>query len=222
MPGEDPFPCMERLMGRRKSTGYVAAKIRANTARRLSRVRRNPDDLELRDQLVALAMAGPDGIAQVREIAGVLDVPLTDGGWPLNMSGVDLSGADLSEADLSGAFLHGADLSGANLIEARLSRANLSNANLSNAKLRYVDLIEARLRDANLSNANLTSAALWGANLRGANLYGANLSGADFKGANLKGANLYGAKLRDVYTSWMKYDSSTLWPRGFTPPPMSR
>ena len=120
-----------------------------------------------------------------------------------NLYGANLRGADLSGANLYGANLRGADLSGANLYGANLYGANLYGAYLSGANLSGANLYGANLRGAGLSGANL-----YGANLRGANLCDADLSGADLSGANLSNANLSGAK----------WDETTVWPAGFTPP----
>jgi len=74
--------------------------------------------------------------------------------------------------------------------------------------LRGAHLLMASLTNANLGGANLTEADLTGAVLSWADLYGANLAGADLTEADLTGAVLYGAK----------FDTSTIWPAGFTPP----
>jgi len=60
---------------------------------------------------------------------------------------------------------------------------------------------------------NLAGANLAGADLTGADLTGAKLRYADLPRADLTGADLTGADLRDV-----KYDETTRWPDGFTPP----
>ena len=52
------------------------------------------------------------------------------------------------------------------------------------------------------------SAILRGADLRRAYLTGANLTGAYLRGANLTGVNLRG----------VRWDATTMWPEGFTPP----
>jgi hypothetical protein len=55
----------------------------------------------------------------------------------------------------------------------------------------------------------------------------ADLTEADLTGANLTGADLYGADLTDailtdaILTN-VKYDYSTIWPEGFTPPRQNR
>ena len=93
-----------------------------------------------------------------------------------------------------------------------------------------------------LSACTGTSAALKegpsfiGLNCRGVNLTGANLRGADLRGADLNGADLWGANLymadlqaADLEDAWLdeanltgtKYDNTTIWPKGFTPPPSS-
>ena len=67
----------------------------------------------------------------------------------------------------------------------------------------------AYLYETNFADAWLISASLVGADLSKANLTGARLDGADLTGADLTGANL-----TDI-----RYDTSTRWPEGFTPPP---
>jgi uncharacterized protein YjbI with pentapeptide repeats len=62
-----------------------------------------------------------------------------------------------------------------------------------------------------LRGADLTEADLIAANLRGAYLNWAILIGADLYGADLTGADLTGAK----------WDDTTRWPEGFTPPAKS-
>ena len=81
-------------------------------------------------------------------------------------------------------------------------RANLQNANLRDTDLSGADLIGANLRGADLRDTKL----------QGADLQGANLSGARLQGADLGYANLGGAKLRGAI-----WDSTTKWPKGFTP-----
>jgi uncharacterized protein YjbI with pentapeptide repeats len=72
---------------------------------------------------------------------------------------------------------------------------------------------EKNLAGANLAGADLTGANLRGVNLRGADLTAVWLLGVDLTGVDLRGADLTGADLRDV-----KYDETTRWPDGFTPP----
>ena len=152
--------------------------------------------------------------------ANLVDANLTRA----NMIGAKLRYAKLRGAILSGATLPGAYLTGADLTGAILERAHLRGAVLHDAHLRGANLYEANLAEADLTRATLTGAYLERADLRGANLTGANLRdaklmGADLRRANLTGATmtgaiLRGADLRDVY-----YDSSTVWPDDFTPPP---
>ena len=161
-----------------------------------------------------------------------------------NLSEADLRGADLSGADLRGADLRGADLSRADLRGADLSGADLRRANLSGVELRETILNKARydsttvwpkgyeyqisgaigpeadLRGADLRGVNLSGADLSGANLSEANLSEANLSGVDLRGvdlsgADLTGANLSGAEMRETILSRARYNSTTVWPKGY-------
>jgi hypothetical protein len=126
--------------------------------------------------------------------------------YALNRS---LSGADLREENLYGANLEGANLEGANLSGASLSDANLRNADLRNADLAGADLLGTDLEGANLKGADLSDVRLNGARLRGADLTNVVLRGADLYDANLIGACLLDAE----------WDRTTVWPKGFTPPP---
>ena len=42
--------------------------------------------------------------------------------------------------------------------------------------------------------------------------------GANLREANLSGVTLKGAKLQEANLSEAKWDESTVWPEGFTPP----
>jgi Pentapeptide repeats (8 copies) len=134
------------------------------------------------------------------------------------LDGADLSGAVLFEANLSGGHLFHADLSG-----ARLVRADLRGADFSEADLTRATLTNARLNDARLAYAKLAYADLSGADLSGAILAYADLSRADLSGdANLSGANLSDAKLGGAIIGIVRWDDSTTWPDGFSPPPKVR
>ncbi|WP_169814841.1 pentapeptide repeat-containing protein [Nocardia crassostreae] len=156
-----------------------------------------------------------------------------------NLSGATATLANLPSASFVGADLTYAVLAGANLADANLGCGLVSLdapptcANLTGVELdcvtggdgwrRCASLIDARLTGANLASADLERANLTGASLdcfqlpgqeRCVNLTGANLAGANLTGADLTGADLTGADLTNIY-----YDSSTVWPAGFTPPP---
>ncbi|MBE7472156.1 MAG: hypothetical protein DPW09_25720 [Anaerolineae bacterium] len=120
---------------------------------------------------------------------------------------------NLSGANLSGATLSGVDLSRTNLSSVNLTNANLSGTNLIEANLRAADLRRANLSGANLSGADLRESDGREAKLNGVNLSSAYLAGIDLRGANLSGANLFKADLRRL-----RYDHTTLWPEGFSPP----
>ncbi|RZL79654.1 MAG: pentapeptide repeat-containing protein [Rhodococcus sp. (in: high G+C Gram-positive bacteria)] len=131
-----------------------------------------------------------------------------------NLSGTNLYGADLPDAFLVGADLVGAYLAGANLSGAGLGAANLSGADLYDANLTDANLPGTDLTGTDLTGATLTDADLTDATLTGATLTDADLTDTDLHGTNLSGANLTGALLRDI-----RYNHSTQWPAGFTPPP---
>jgi hypothetical protein len=116
-----------------------------------------------------------------------------------NLMGLQLVGIRMPFTDLRGASLTGADLHNAILIGATLGGADLSQAKLNSARISGCRCQKADFRDADLRDADLR---------------GADLAGADLLGANLEGALLADAKLTDIY-----YDTTTIWPRGFQPPP---
>lgn len=108
--------------------------------------------------------------------------------------------ANFSLADLSGTSFAGADLSGSAITGSRLWRAELNNA-----KLKGVDFTDSELILAGLSGADFAGANLLNADLSGSRLYGANLA----KTNHLETANL----------AETCYDETTIWPKGFVPPP---
>ena len=76
------------------------------------------------------------------------------------------------------------------------------------------DLSGVWMKFADLRKADLEGVCLRGSNLEGADLREANLSEADLSGAYLRGAYLSRADLREII-----WDSDTIWPDGFEPPP---
>ena len=81
-------------------------------------------------------------------------------------------------------------------------------ADLDSSFLDYSDFSGADMRRANLRDSSLFQATLVGADLEGADMRRANLAGADLRCSRLTGAELGG----------VRYDASTKWPDGFTPP----
>jgi len=76
----------------------------------------------------------------------------------------------------------------------------------------------ADLSGANLQGVNLERAILRNVDFTDTDLYGARLAEADFTGSDLRGADLSGADAFGAKFTGVKYDDSTKWPRGFTPP----
>lgn len=140
-------------------------------------------------------------------------------GTRINLREADLYSADLHEVDLRGAGLHRADLREANLYRADLRNANLHRADLRGSNLNEADLREAGLYKADLQGADLNKAKLSQTNLYGARLMGVNLIVVALDRVNLIGANLDGTNLNGIYFHDIKYDATTIWPAGFTPPP---
>lgn len=117
-----------------------------------------------------------------------------------HLVGLQIAGADFAYTDLADAFLIASDLS-----RGDFTRCNLTNANLRRTNLRGAYFgVDRVINDANQPGANLT---------------GADLTDADLTGANLSHANLTGANLTTANMSGVFYDTATVWPKGFSPPP---
>jgi Pentapeptide repeats (8 copies) len=129
---------------------------------------------------------------------------------------------DLSHSCLRGAsFLAEtvADYSDVNLNSSDLRSANLGLAKLENAYLMGATLDDALIVGAKLHSARLTYAHMWRAGLSGADLRGVHMGNADLTSANLCNADLSGADLSGANLADIVYDSKTMWPNGFQPPP---
>ena len=140
----------------------------------------------------------------------------------VNLERAYLVSTDLQRVPFRRAQLSEADLSEADLSEADLSLADLRGAHLRDAKLRAADLWWASLMGADLSSADLRLADLSSADLSGADLSWADLNEADLSWANLSESDLSGASLRGANLKGIVYDSETIWPSGFTPPPTAQ
>jgi uncharacterized protein YjbI with pentapeptide repeats len=135
----------------------------------------------------------------------------------------DLTNRDFSGLNLGGIVLVGRNLSGTRLVQVNLSGADLSNADLSGAdlskaKITASDLINADLSGADLSKAKIRYTYLTGADLSGADLSKAKIEFTYLTSADLSGADLSKARIRFTYLTGIKWDESTIWPKGFTPP----
>ncbi|HYS34338.1 MAG TPA: pentapeptide repeat-containing protein [Pseudonocardiaceae bacterium] len=135
------------------------------------------------------------------------------------LSGANLAGARLERANLQTTILAGADLTHANLSGARMAGANLTDAVLDRANLEMADLSGAILPQARLARVDAALATLTTANLEGADLHDADLTGADLRGADLRGADLAGCRLGRASLDGVRWDTTTRWPEGFSPPP---
>jgi uncharacterized protein YjbI with pentapeptide repeats len=129
---------------------------------------------------------------------------------------------DFSHACLRGAsFLAEtvADYCDVNMNSSDLRSADLGLAKLENANLMGATLDDALIISAKLHGARLTYAHMWRAGLSGADLRGAHVANADLRSANLCNADLSDADLSGANLTDVVYDSTTIWPRGFQPPP---
>ena len=116
--------------------------------------------------------------------------------------------ADAPSSSWSRAILLYGVFDRASLQSSRFAEADLSKASFASANLAGADLSNVRARLARFLHADLSDADLHGADLAAADLRECNLTGADLTGANLAHAQLDGAR----------YDETTRWPDGFTPP----
>ena len=82
-----------------------------------------------------------------------------------------------------------------------------------------VTLDDALMTSAKLRGAHLSFARTWRAGFAGADLRDAHIANADLTRANLCKANLSGADLSGSNLTDILYDSTTIWPSGFQPPP---
>ncbi len=141
------------------------------------------------------------------------------------LTDAQLSGANLADARLERALLPRANLAGANLTRANLSGATLTHVNfagatLERANIEMADLTGARLPVARLHRIDAALARFTDAMLTGADLTDADLSGADLTRADLRGARLTASRLVRATLTRARWDAETVWPDGFTPPPL--
>jgi uncharacterized protein YjbI with pentapeptide repeats len=145
------------------------------------------------------------------------------------LDNASLLGADLADASVAGTtfkftYLNGVRMPGANLSGARFDRADLSGTNM-----RRTDLSEAKFYGTRISGANLTNAYQLLTRYDVAiserfapevlelptSLDGAVLTGGQFFFSDLHGASLAGVELTEIV-----YNEDTVWPLGFSPPPL--
>jgi uncharacterized protein YjbI with pentapeptide repeats len=133
-------------------------------------------------------------------------------------------GLDLSYRSLHRAILVGRDLSGSNFEKTDLRGALLSNCHLVDCKFDNANLINADLDSSISIKATFRGAHLIGASFENANLKGCDFSDADvefcrFLSADLRGAILNCKNIEQAIFSGCTWDLSTIFPRGFMPPP---
>lgn len=172
------------------------------------------DDLSpdtVRKHLVDLLNSGADGVARWNALEP------EDRHRANHFRKVDLSKAKMREADLHGLDFNGANLDNASLIEARLDYSDFRFASFLTANLRKADLTCSKFDNARFLNAILKDAILRASSFRSASFKMADLTGVDLSHSDLCGADLSGALLDGTVFEKTKYDSDTLWPRGFKP-----
>jgi uncharacterized protein YjbI with pentapeptide repeats len=156
---------------------------------------------------------------------------------------VSLEEAELTGADLTNASLYRADLSGSDLTGIKLNDAYMVQADLSGSQLGGADLRGAVLYEANLSGADFAGSTYVDAmraiaeaaaaaerameaadrdrdgvpNERGFNAEDLDRDGIPSETSDL--ATRSPDELAQVSTAC--FDETTLWPKGFTPPPMT-
>lgn len=187
-------------------------------------LRRRRSEAALRDELTAAQLALESAADELRSRAVLVNDLSERDLSGQNLAQLDLSHTNGSRSDFSQAVLRGARLQHADLTEIAARDADLVGADLRSARLVKADLSDAELARANLQEVLMDHARLVGANLSGADLRDASIRGASFSRAILRGADLRGADLTDaadLETADLLdalFDSSTLWPSGFSPP----
>ncbi|MCB9763913.1 MAG: pentapeptide repeat-containing protein [Alphaproteobacteria bacterium] len=81
------------------------------------------------------------------------------------------------------------------------------------------DFSRAVLLKADFTGAKLPCSVFQGAHLQGATLCGANLGSSDFRGTVFTDTQANDADICDAVLKDILYDSSTVWPKCFDPPP---
>jgi hypothetical protein len=126
-----------------------------------------------------------------------------------------LAGIDLANRDLQGCNFEGANLQKASLSSCKLESANFAHADLTSGRLLFIRANKASFEDAKLCGCNIYLATLMNVTFRGA-----DLSGAELRSAYLEGADFTDATLENVDFTNAQYNERTLFPVGFTPPPI--
>jgi uncharacterized protein YjbI with pentapeptide repeats len=121
--------------------------------------------------------------------------------------------------DLTGAVFDSLCLEGANfddtcpLVDASFRGADLYWASFSFCNARCADFEGADLRGASFRDTDLRRCSFRGANLGMDNVGGrGTFERSDLRGADLSGTNLNGLRCKGA-----KYDSTTIFPTGFSP-----
>jgi uncharacterized protein YjbI with pentapeptide repeats len=127
------------------------------------------------------------------------------------LRGADLRGI-LSPTYLYKVELDGADLRGTNFSGSYLQMVGFNKSNLERASLRGVT-------GAAFGTVGLAAGVYFtGANLKGADFTGATLREVSFDYADLRGTDFTGADITGADLTGAKWDETTRWPDGFTPP----
>ncbi len=147
----------------------------------------------------------------------IIERPLDDADYEIDLKGANLTGTILSGANLSYANLNNAQLKNVDFTDTILRGAKMRNTtdlDLTRADLRGFDITQVDLKNTslehvdlsgeNLTGLNLSEAKLKGANLQNAILINANLTGIDLRNADLRGAKLNGAILKNARLSEAK------------------
>lgn len=137
---------------------------------------------------------------------------------------VDLAGAKLNRVMLRGltfdhSILRNAVMKDSNIGSASFKHADLANVNLARSLCLLTIFRFANLFRANLTGSDCTEADFRNAILRSASLDKCDLIGADFSGADLTNATMAKAKFGTYPdgTMGIRYNSKTIFPKGFKP-----
>ena len=113
------------------------------------------------------------------------------------------------------------DLPNSNLQGMTAMNLDLHGSNFSGSDLYWGCFRECNLENVNFSNCSLRGASLDGANLKKANFQNANLGFANMGvvGATIVDADLNDAIIENTVLAGCAYNSRTIFPKKFVPPP---
>ncbi len=131
---------------------------------------------------------------------------------------LDFTNAKLAGVHLNSTDLQGTKFDGATLTEAAFCGSKLQNASFFNVKASKSNFAGCKAADASFVAATLTKCNLRAATFLRTNFKSADLTGTEFDFSDLRGADFTLATLTKVSFKYAKFDETTKFPAGFTPP----